>query len=158
VVFDPTPPSALARSTPGLAAAGEEPPGSEELALDFQQETVSERPAWEIGAGLALIFGLPGIVMLLWRAFSRHDRRLKGAVIGRQTRGGGYVDAFLAKCGERGVKVIPGRTLRGLMEDLEEQPEFARDLVRYHYAVRYEGRERDSKTEKKFTRAIERWH
>ena len=157
VVLDPTPPAALARTNPEVAADGEKPPGSEELEADMEEDLASERPVWEVGLGLALLFGVPGMAMLLWRAM----RKEKTSSWGRQTRRpgkrGDYLDAFYAKCIKRGAVMGPGRTLRRLVEQLEEPPEFASELIRYHYAVSYEGDSRDPERERSFARHIEAW-
>ncbi|MEP4076762.1 transglutaminase-like domain-containing protein [Haloferula sp.] len=157
VVLDPTPPTALQRSNPEVASSDEKPPGSEDLEKGLEEELQGERPVWEIGLGLAMMFGLPGLAMLVMRAFRREGKK-SWADSGSRGRGRrGYLEDFRAECGKRGVKVLPGRTIRRLMDDLEESPEFASEMVRYHYGVRYEGRKRDAGLERKFAREIDQW-
>jgi hypothetical protein len=40
---------------------------------------------------------------------------------------------------------------------MADAPEFARELQAYHYAVRYEGRPPDRKTEQRLRKAAEEW-
>lgn len=157
VVLDPTPPTALERANPELAAEGEKPPGSEELEAEMEDDIAAERPVWKFGLGLALLFGIPGLVMLVWRAFKREGKSSWGSGDAWVRRRGDYLDSFFAECGKRGLRLAPGRTLRGLVEGLEEPPEFAGELVRYHYAVTYEGGVRDAAAEKRFLREVEKW-
>ncbi len=157
VVLDPTPPTALERANPELAGEGEKPPGSEDLEPEMEDNLAAERPVWMLGLGLALLFGVAGLVMLVWRALTRERSSSWGSKEARVKRRGDYLDAIFAECGKRGLRLAPGRTLRGLMAELEEPPEFGAELVRYHYAVTYEGQLRDATAEKKFLREIEKW-
>ena len=125
--------------------------------MEMEEDLAAERPVWMFGLGLALLFGVPGLVMLIWRSFKREDGRTWGRQEARPGRRGDYLNAIFAECGKRGLRLAPGRTLRGLMSDLEAQPEFAAELVRYHYAVTYEGEVRDAGVEKRFLREIEKW-
>jgi hypothetical protein len=50
-----------------------------------------------------------------------------------------------------------GFTLRRQVALLPEPPDFAAELLRYHYATRYEGRLPDESTEKQLTRRIRQW-
>jgi hypothetical protein len=68
-----------------------------------------------------------------------------------------YFNAFVDACGKRGVRVVPGATVRSLVGALEEVPEFADDLLRYHYAVRYEGQTSDASVEDQLKRRVRRW-
>jgi hypothetical protein len=142
---------------PEVADSGEKPPGSEDLETEMDDDLARERPVWELGLGLAMMFGVPGLLLLGWRASRRENEPSWSAGSARFRRRGDYLDDFLTKCGKRGAKLLPGRTLRCLVEDLEERPEFVGELVRYHYAVSYEGSARDARAEKKFAREIEEW-
>ncbi|MGB6220651.1 MAG: transglutaminase-like domain-containing protein [Haloferula sp.] len=157
VVLDPTPPAALARSNPELAGPGERPPGSEDLDQEMEWLDGEQRPVWQVGLGLAALFGVPGVVLLALRSLRRQGDRPRSA--GRPLPRGrhSYLDVLIAECGRRGVRVMPGKTLRRLLDDLEEAPEFAAELMRYHYRIRYEGGSRDTTLEKAFKRRIEGW-
>ncbi len=50
-----------------------------------------------------------------------------------------------------------GWTLRQQIARLEDAPEFAAELLRYHYATRYEGRPQEESTETQLTRRIRQW-
>ncbi len=70
---------------------------------------------------------------------------------------GNYWRSFVSGCRRRGILLAPGRTLKSLVLELEESPDFAEELVGYHYRTRYEGESRDSEVEKDLTRKIRAW-
>ncbi|MFC7338594.1 transglutaminase-like domain-containing protein [Haloferula chungangensis] len=157
VVLDPTPPTALERPNPERAAEGEKPPGSEDLGVETEDELAAERPVWKYGLGLAALFGIPGLVMLSWRSLKREDSGTWGAKVDMKSRRVAYLETFVSKCRERGIRIPPGRTLRGLVQGLDEAPDFANELIQYHYAVRYEGRTRDPAKEAELKKKVEQW-
>jgi hypothetical protein len=117
---------------------------------------VAEGSFWRGALGLALAFGAPGLGLLLWRGL----RARGGAgftVVGGPGRERGYCRAFIEACRRRGVSASPGTTLKGWVAGLGEVPEFAGELVGYHYGVNYEGRPRDEVVEGELKRKAEAW-
>ncbi|MGD9418639.1 MAG: DUF4129 domain-containing transglutaminase family protein [Verrucomicrobiota bacterium JB025] len=69
----------------------------------------------------------------------------------------GYWQAWCQACAAHGHPMPPGATLRRQIAKLPEVPDFAAELVRYHYATRYEGGEPSRATERRLKRRIADW-
>ena len=67
-----------------------------------------------------------------------------------------YLAAFRRACQVAGFPMPPGRTLRAHLSGMNG-PDFAEELLSYHYAVQYSDHERDKPTEKKLLARIRRW-
>ncbi len=152
VVLDPTPPSALDHERPALAPPDEPAPVLEDPAAEAPA-TAAQRP-------LPWVFGVAALAMLplvlLWPLRRRGAAR-PGFTADGQRGGGGYARRLGEACRRRGVRCFPGRTLRSMIDALEEVPEFADDLLAYHYAVRYEGGGRDREVERHLASRVRAW-
>jgi hypothetical protein len=104
---------------------------------------------------LAAAFVLPALVLLILRA--RRGGTVAETAAGERAGGDGYFAAFRRASRRHGRPFAGSRTLRRHLAEMDEAPEFARDLQAYHYAVRYEGRPPDRKTEQRLRRAAEEW-
>ena len=99
---------------------------------------------------------MPGLALLGWRAWRRAGNE-PGSAPGVSRRERGYLGAFVDGCRRRGMRLTPGTTLREMVARLEDAPCFAGELVRYHYGVSYEGRERDEGFERELRQRAGRW-
>lgn len=152
VVLDPTPPSAFLHGRPDLAPPDEAPPGVEDVAgVEDEVAPAARLLPWVLGlAGLA---ALP--VVLLGVARRRRD---PGGGFGESAPPVvSYVRLLERACRRRGVRCYPGRTLRSMIAALGEPPDFAGELLGYHYALRYEGGARDREVERRLAVAIRGW-
>ncbi|BCX48921.1 hypothetical protein HAHE_28290 [Haloferula helveola] len=151
VVLDPTPPTAFVNGRPDLAAPDEPPPGADDLLAE--SEVIGEGGrSWL--TGLAALFGVP--VAVLWFARRRRPRDSAGWD-GSDAPPAPYWRVFLNGCMLRGLSCRPGRTMRAMLTSLNDPPEIAADLLRYHYAVRYEGRRRDAGEERRLAKSLRAW-
>ena len=150
VVLDPTPPSALERLRPEVAAPDAPPPGMDEVEADEMSPDAARPLPWFLGL---LALGLFP-VLLLW---PMRRRRSELEAPGGGEAGPSYGVAFASACRRRGVRWYPGRTLRSMVEALGELPDFAGDLMAYHYGVRYEGQGRDRDRERLLRAKIREW-
>ncbi|MCH7228072.1 transglutaminase family protein [Haloferula sp. A504] len=150
VVLDPTPPTALERLRPEVAPPDAPPPGMDEVEMDEISPDAARPLPWLLGL---VAFGLFPVV-LLW---PMRRRRPESAVMGGGGKQPAYGPAFASACRRRGVRWYPGRTLRSMLEALGDPPEFAGDLIAYHYGVRYEGGSRDRERERLLGAKIREW-
>lgn len=158
VVMDPTPPEALrsqSNSTskeklPAMPGASENK-ASEELA----SESGSSVP-W-IASAVIAVLGLA----LLWRPLARVDEGEDHRIIPepwRERVAAHYMEEWRKAARERQPRrPVGSATLRQQMCWVRPAPEFADDLLGYHYRVRYEGQTRDRAMERKLARRIRAW-
>ena len=154
-VLDATPPGALERELAETAAPDEKAPGTEELLAAEESLVFADTGGLRAPLILAAAFVLPALVLLALRS-----RRIGPASEGPGAeRGGGdgYLAAFRRASRRHGAPFGSSRTLRRHLAEMNTAPEFARDLQAYHYAVRYEGRAPDRKTEQRLRKAAEEW-
>ena len=154
-VLDPTPPGALERELAETADPDEPPPGSEELLAGEEVAVFAKGGGLKGPLLLAAAFVLPALVLLVLRA--RRGGTVAETTAGERAGGDGYFAAFRRASRRHGRPFAGSRTLRRHLAEMDEAPEFARDLQAYHYAVRYEGRPPDRKTEQRLRRAAEEW-
>jgi hypothetical protein len=152
VVMDPTPPTAIGGGRPQLAQPDEEMP-VDPMAADA--EVIAETTPGSRWLGTA------GVLLVAWVVLMALRRRRVREIGGHTGISQGelpYEVAFRRQCGRRGGKQEAGATLKELLERMEGSlPEWAAELVDYHYGVRYEGRTRSREEEKRFAQAVRAW-
>ncbi|GAA5484649.1 transglutaminase-like domain-containing protein [Haloferula sargassicola] len=153
VVMDPTPPQAVGGGRPKLASADELAP-----VRGTDDEDIAPLPGRHRGESW-LGPALAGLLAVLAAVGIARRRREVGAgfVSGSKNGLARYDRLFRQGCARRGVAVEPGVTLKALLTRLDERPDFAADLVRYHYGVRYEESARDSRKERELARQALAW-
>lgn len=160
VVMDPTPPVAIGGETAEVAAPGERPPGAEEFEEQAEQEYAvgSMDGPGKIGRVLTLAFGVPALLLWLWRGIQarRHPgaERAGGVALGRQPD---YLKAWRRACAVRGVPIPLGMPLRRHLRGVAEGKVLGERLVAYHYRVRYQGGMADAEEEQRLLAEIRAW-
>jgi hypothetical protein len=154
-VLDPTPPGALERELAETAEPEAKPPGTEELLAAEETVVFTDAGGMKAPLLLAAVFVVPALVLLVLR--SRRVASFADGVAGEWAGGDGYFAAFRRASRRHGLPFGGGRTLRRHVSEMADAPEFARELQAYHYAVRYEGRAPDRKTEQRLRKAAEEW-
>jgi transglutaminase-like putative cysteine protease len=159
VTMDPTPPAGgndRARAAPPT----EKPPIAEPETLEETADpsVAARTPPW---LPAALTLGLLPVAIGLLAARAR--RAAGGPAAGNTDSSGtsrhqGYLAAWRAACAARGTPWRAGTTLRRHLKTLGNPPDFAAELVTYHYATTYEGRPADTSAERRLTRRIRAWH
>lgn len=159
VLMEPTPPVVLGGGgLPRIANAEERVPGREEVLEESEEifRRESENLAgWTLGLGMGCAVAA-GI--LLWLR-NRKQVVTKGVAL-FSFRGNpevGYLAAWRRALGRRGILKRGGLTLRGQAESLKPSPSFSKELVRYHYAIKYEEQPVDRKREQAIEREIDAW-
>lgn len=159
VAIDPTPQAIDGGNQTRVAPPGESLPGA--LAGDEQPDD----PAADTSAallpplalGLMAAFAVPAGLILVLRG-KRHSRDpLESGPPSATTLAPGYYQAWRRACAAHGSAPPPGATLRRQIERHPDAPDFAAELLAYHYATRYEGRCPDPRVEKQLERRIRRW-
>jgi len=153
VVLDPTPADGLIAGAPRVAGEDELPPGLDDE-FDFEDGALEVAGLW-VPLSLLLV-GLPVLCLLGLRALKKRSGAEHGSWSYR-SRPAGYLQLFLTGCRERGVRVLPGATLRSVGEALEVEPPFLGDLLTYHYSTTYEGKSRDEAREAALEGRIRSW-
>jgi hypothetical protein len=160
VVMDPTPPSAIGGELAEVAPPGALPPGADGIE-DFSDDESAEGEAagaGAIGRVLTLVFGVPAVLLGLWRGM--RARRRAGVAGPRGPEDGrtpDYLRAWRRACAGRGVPIPPGMPLRRHARALNDSGRLAERLVGYHYRVRYEGDPADARVERALVAEIRRW-
>ena len=152
-VLDATPPGALEREFAATAPPEETPPGTAELAA------TEESAAFTTDSGLRAPLLLAGgfLAGALALAVLRARRRSDGGPASTTAAPDGYLAAFHRACRRHGRPSGGTRTLRRQLAELPQPPPFADELRAYHYAVRYEGRPPDRRTEQRLRKAADDW-
>lgn len=159
VLMEPTPPVAMGEALSRVAEANEKMPTPEEMIQEeiaaMDQGTAS-LSSWAIG--LTGCFGVGALLLFILRGRTLEDSSRSGSVSATGKRKeAGYFTAWRRAVGRRGVRNEAGLTVRSQVESLEDPPHFSEELIRYHYAVRYEGGAVDPKRERGIEKKIEKW-
>jgi transglutaminase-like putative cysteine protease len=154
-VLDATPPGALERELAETAAPDEKPPGNDELLAAEEDAVFTDAGGLKAPLLLAAAFVLPALVLMALR--SRRAGPAGDGAAGDRGGADGYFAAFRRASRRHGLPFGSSRTLRRHVTEMADAPEFARELQAYHYAVRYEGRPPDRKTEQRLRKAAEEW-
>ena len=162
VLMDPTPQTAGTGPATRVAPPGEPLPTTP--AADPQKSPTPPAAATtanlpRLGLWLTLLFFIPSGLLFLLRG-RRKDadgRDVEAGVSFSGETAPDYLRLWRQACAVRGEPLPPGATLRRQVAVMRDAPEFARELVDYHYAVRYEGRPADARVEKRLIRRIRGW-
>jgi hypothetical protein len=159
VIMDPTPQANGTGERAQVAGPGETLPGADEMPNETSDSTMTADSSLPlIALWLMAGFAVPAAVIALLRG----SRRLRdgGDPLGFADPGGpatGYLASWRRACAVRGITMPPGFTLRRQLARMPERPDFAADLLEYHYATRYENRPADKHVEKTLSRRIRGW-
>lgn len=149
VVMDATPMPSTEAGRPALAAVDEQAPVH---GGGWREEEGGGRL---LGWVLAVILGLfawAGVVAGSRRVFPEREKGRVGSP------GGRYEAIFRQGCRQRGMHAGRAVTLRQLTRALGvDRPEWADELVAYHYGIRYEGRPRDRELERSLATRVRAW-
>jgi len=156
VLMEPTPPVVLGdEGRASVAHAGDEFPTPEEaLKADEERLDSGSENITAIALGLTAFFGVGAACVIFMREKTRPDfgeRNILG--VSRVT---GYYSAWRRAWRKRGV-ANAGTTLKRQVEEMEESPPFAGELLAYHYGVKYEEKPTDAELEKRLEKDIRRW-
>lgn len=161
VVMDPTP-----ETGPGGRARVAEPDEKIPAAPDRESESVMSNASSPGGGDfprlalwLMAAFAFPAalIALVRWRRRFREGVSVHMPVSSVDAVAPGYLQLWRQVCAGHGIAIPPGQTLRCQVARMKERPEFADELVRYHYMTRYEGRPVDAGFEKSLVRKIRAW-
>lgn len=156
VVVDTTPAGAMRHNTAAVARPGESPPVPDSDEEDeTAQETTAARPPSFRAVLVALV---PALGLLLWRGVRRR-RTLAAAPDIRATAQDPphYFAAWRRAAARRGWPMPPAATLRAHLARIGGGVPFGEDLLAYHYATRYGGAPRNTRTERQLRAAIRQW-
>jgi len=158
VVMDPTPPEALrsqAMSTSGETLPAMPGADGGELAAHLSHESSKAMP-W-IASALIAVAGIAVLLRPTARAAARFDPRIVPEPW-REPAGLAYFEEWQKAVAPRlPHRALGSLTMRQQIHALHPAPDFAEDLLGYHYRVRYEGEPRDRAREKNLTRRIRAW-
>ncbi|MEP2774567.1 MAG: transglutaminase-like domain-containing protein [Luteolibacter sp.] len=156
VVMDPTPPMVLGGGgAPRVAAAGDEVPEPlDELA---EEEFADDGRAHVEEMALILMGSFGGLAVVMFLLKGRSIGAGAGGTPIRGERRSGYIAAWEKACSARAVRRTKGDTLRGQIGRVAPEPEFAEELLGYHYGVRYEGKTAEADTERNLIRRMQKW-
>jgi hypothetical protein len=158
VLIEPTPPTALGNGMSRVAEAGEKMPTPDEFMEEEREafEKKLENPArWALG--LTIGFGVGAVILFLMRGETREDSRSRIDSAISKRKEAGYFAAWRRALGKRGFRNGAGLTVRRQVESMEDAPDFSKELIHYHYAVRYEELPVDPKRERGIEKKIEKW-
>jgi hypothetical protein len=158
VVLDPTPPAAISGERSKVAAPGETPPGTTGDADPQKQPQPSTAPAAHNAWWLALGCAIPALGLLFWRGVSRQRASVGSPdAVATVMPTPHYLTSWRQAAARHGAPMAAGMTLRTHLDHLSAELSFRDELLRYHYATRYEGLPADPRREKKLLAAIRRW-
>lgn len=159
VLMDPTPESGGSGERAQVAPPGEAPPTAQETGNPAPAETAEHANlpllAFWLMAGFITLAGM--VALLRGRNGFRHDGDTPFSLVAGSEPPPGYLQSWHQACAAHGWSMPPGFTLRRQVARLPEKPDFAGELLAYHYGTRYEGRPADAHTEKLLTRRIRAW-
>jgi hypothetical protein len=161
VLMDPTPQSTGTGERAQVAAPGESLPASlpDPDASETSSLTSSNTDFTKIAFVLMVVFALPAGCIAWFR--SQRSRKDQMAMISHSDAPGGpspgYLRSWRHACAARGMPMPASYTLRRQIRMLSETPDFAAELLDYHYATRYEGKAADEAREKALERRIRQW-
>ena len=160
VVFDTTPPGA--RNPIDIADANEQLPLTENGQADLDSSAAALERTGSLWTYLALSVGLgflPLCLMLL-RLRRRSPEKMRIVPEGLLPNAPGYLTRFRHACRERGYPMPASRTLRQQLRSLAQnhrKPDFADELLQYHYSITYGNDPPCKKRESALTKAIKLW-
>ena len=158
VVMDPTPPEAL-RSQAMSSSSGKLPvmPGADldEPAAHDARESTPAAP-W-IASAVIAIAGIAVLLRPSARAAARFDQRIVPEPWREPVELPYFEEWQKATAPRLPHRALGSLTLRQQIHSLHPAPEFADELLGYHYKIRYEGGTRDRSREKNLTRIIRAW-
>ena len=159
-VMEPTPPVFLGGGgMPKNAGAGEQPPSRAEIAepaVDDASSAGTEHVS-KVAMGMTLAFGIIAVIAFIAKAMRRPAESCGFASLPLPELKAGYFRSWAKSCEERGLRWPSGTTLKSRLDDLDDRPGFAKELLSYHYGVKYEGKSPDPQCEAKLTERIKRW-
>ncbi len=160
VVMEPTPPVVLGGGgAPRVAGEGESLPKPQDALAEEGDvyATAGGKHVERVALGLMSGFGVVAVGTIFLR---RRGRVELGTDQQGQPEGGkrsGYLIAWDRACEKKGVPRRRGVSLKRQLEGMEDAPEFARELMSYHYGVRYEEKPPDAESEGRLVRKISEW-
>lgn len=158
VLVEPTPPMDSGNTLPRTAEAGEKTPSPDEMIP--QEEAIFSKGAEKItGWAISLTagFGVSAFLLFAMRARTREEVRGGSGAVTRIRKETGYFAAWRRALGKRGMANEAGLTLRRQIQMMDAAPDFSKELIRYHYAVSYEGHPVDVKRERHLEKEIHKW-
>lgn len=154
VVMDPTPPVVLGgEGTPRLADADDEMPEPMEELAAVDYAAGSGTHVQRTALVLMGCFGGLAVVMLLLKGKAAQG----GGEMNLRKRRSGYLAAWERACAERAVRRKRGDTLKSQVGRVAPTPDFAEELLGYHYGVRYEGKAVEPDREKSLIKRMREW-
>jgi transglutaminase-like putative cysteine protease len=158
VVMDPTPPEAL--RTQANSTSKEKLPSMPGAVVEETSEEEATQPASTMPWIASALIVLAGLVVLLWPSARAADGEEKRIIPEpwRERVSMHYMEEWKKAAKARLPRRPTGSTtLRQQIRSMHPAPEFADELLGYHYRVRYEGCPRDRTRERKLTRRIRTW-
>lgn len=158
VLIEPTPPMASGDVMPLVAEAGEKMPTPEEMIAEEEEAIAksSERiTGWAIG--LTAGFGVSAFLLFVFRGRTRENESQGSSIFNGKRKEAGYFAAWHRALKRRGLRNETGLTIRRQVDNMDDAPNFSKELVRYHYAVRYEGLPLDAELECCLEKEIDKW-
>jgi transglutaminase-like putative cysteine protease len=154
-VLDATPPGALDRELARTAPPEENPPAAADLTT---AEAVLAAPdGGGLQGPLLLAAGFISGALALALLRARRHGAPAGGTGHRDPAADGYLAAFRHASQRHGRPLAGSQPLRRHLAALPDAPPFVRELQAYHYAIRYEGRAPDRRTEQRLRKAAEDW-
>lgn len=154
VVMDPTPPMVLGgRGAPRLADAEDEVPEPLEELADLDYGGGSETHVQTTALLLMGCFGGLAVVMF----FLKGKASQGGGGHMPLERRDGYIAAWEKACSERSVRRKKGDTLRAQIGRVDPAPDFSKELLGYHYGIRYEGKVVEPELERYLIKRMREW-
>lgn len=158
VLIEPTPPMASGDAMSRVAEAGEKMPTPEEMIAEEEEAIAksSERiTGWAIG--LTAGFGVSAFLLFVFRGRTRENESQGSSIFTSKRKEAGYFAAWRRAIKRRGLRNETGLTIRRQVDNMDDAPDFSKELVRYHYAVRYEGLPLDAELERCLEKEIDKW-
>ena len=162
VIFDCTPPDSLGAASSSVAEEDEKAPLNDEGQIIEEEDVVvlaipiGNWPWIAFGASLGLI---PLLACLL-----RFRKRPRPTLVAESAfllpEPPNYLTRFKKACQRLGHPMPPGRTLRQHLQSLTQEdlaPDFADELLAYHYTTTYGDNSPDRAKEKQLSKVIASW-
>jgi hypothetical protein len=160
VILDPTPQAAIGDRAQ-VAAPNEKLPDATTgpTSPDPSLAVAADAELPSVALWLMAGFTVPALLVAWLRGGRRFQDAARAAGTPETPGAGdpGYLQNWRRACAARGWAMPPGSTLRHHLDRLPELPEFAAELLDYHYGTRYEGRAADPRTEHHLSRKIRAW-
>ena len=159
VVMEPTPPIDLGGGgTPRVAGPDDTLPDPDENFSEEELEgsLVGNSHVEKVALGLMGAFGIAACVMFLMRGGRGRGKAGSGISVRMEAKKGYFAiwqEAFRRRA--KGGKA--GLTLASQLDSLDEKPEFADELMEYHYSVRYEEKPPNADREGRLSKKIKEW-